>query len=650
MQTVLACKHPIDLDEVLAKLRQANSAASSSKAPLGSTTIAHLVVFDRSTHPVGCVPIAKLITAFPQLPAAGVLLEPIACLPESTSLPEFWEKLQTLSPDETVHWGVTDTDENFLGLVDLEKILPALARGQTLSAKSVVAETHNPASAIATQRLILENRLKDKLLAEISHDLKNPLTAILGLFNILQQSKLEHITDRQQQYLKLIDEKTQQLMTVVQEIMLLSQLQNQQRTLQLEVVELSFLCEQVIASCTQSSRTSVVQLHIDQQIPPLIADLSCLQKILSSLIKQMLALSKKQITLQVEQWGGWIAFTASTQAPTAEPSAIKKRSAVPLDSENNRLDQYLAHQLARLHQGAISVFTNARGSRQVTLLIPPNLASLRAGNTQIAQLSQRLALVVAQDLEIIEALKAALQEQGYRVAIAQSGLAALNLPHQLQPAVVFLEQSFALPSGGDTLALIKDSAPVILLGKASAQHEAQAVLSQPITHQAVADCLDIVQKRVAPPSSPTKAVPNKQPEYDRNLRASTSQKRDKLTILQLETSSTRSPAITSSQHLNQQGCRVISIENLEEAALLLQIWNPQVILYTDTDPAQLQQLNQNSPLIQLPIVVTAPNVAAQARHIPYLDVYEYSASSVSQTSETGSKTLVQVLQTVAGIR
>ncbi|MEO0373856.1 MAG: hybrid sensor histidine kinase/response regulator, partial [Cyanobacteria bacterium P01_A01_bin.17] len=596
---------------------------------MDSTTITHVVVFEHPTYTVGCISIAKLIAAFPQLPAADMLLEPIICLPENTSLPEFWEKLQTLSPDETVHWGVTDADDQvFLGLVDLEKILPALARSRSLSAKSVALETHDPASQIATQRLILENRLKDKLLAEISHDLKNPLTAVLGLFNILQQNQLEDITDRQQQYLKLIDEKTQQLMTVVQEIMLLSQLQNQQRTLQLEVVELSLLCEQVVASCTQFSRTSAVQLRIDQQITPLIGDLSCLQKILSLQIKQMLALSNRQITLQVEQWGGWIAFTTSTQAPAAEPSTIKKPSSAHLDSENSRLDQYLAHQLAHLHQGAISAFTNAKHSRQVTLLIPPNLASLRAGNIQIAQLSQRLALIVAQDLEIIEALQAALQKQGYRVAIAQSGLAALTLPHQLQPAVVFLEQSFALPSGGKLLTLIDDScsAPVILLPEFPAQHGAQAVLNQPITDQAVADCLDIVQKRVAPPWSPAQAVPTKQPEYGLNPGASASQERDKLTILQLETNSTHSPA--STQHLNQQGCRVISTENLEEAALLLQIWNPQVILYTDTDHAQLQQLDQNSPLIQLPIVVTAPNVAAQARHIPYLDVYEYSASSV----------------------
>jgi signal transduction histidine kinase len=656
VQPVLVCKQPIDFEQVIGQLYKeiASGPDSSLQAPLNFGAIAHLVVIDDQSQPIGCLPIAKLLAAsYSLLPDIATLLEPIVWLPASTSLQEFWQKLRAV-PEEILHWGVTDPHCGLLGLVDLPRILLALAHDEAFQA----AEVHralDTARSIQTERLMLENYQKDKLLTEISHDLKNPLTAVLGLFNILQQSGLEHITERQQRYLELIDEKNHQLMAVVQEVQLLSQLQNQQLTLQLDVVEIPFLCEQAIASLTSQAPTSAVQLCIDEPIPALIADLSCLKKILSYLMRQVLALLESQtgnqITLQVEQWGGWIGFTISACFHSGRADATQRQRLLDLSSETHRLDQHLAHQLAHLHRGAI--FADPRENHQVTLLIPPNLATLRADLTQIAKLSERLALIVATDLDVIEALHGALNEQGYRVAIAQSSRTALTLPHQLQPAIIFLHLPFALLSGGDVLALIKESchAPVVTLGEASQQQDTEIFLSLPLTHQSVTNCLEALLQSTSPqpPNNPIKSTPVGQTGNEHNQASPAAS--PSLTILHLETVSKTplSTASTLSQHLNRQGYRVISIENLEAAALLSQIWKPQMILYTGTDPTQLQQLDQNSPLARLTLVVTDPYVATQARQIAHLTVYEYLMPSGLQSLETDTATLDQILQTVADL-
>jgi signal transduction histidine kinase len=666
VQTVLVCEQPIDLDQVIGQLHKETVSGSdpSLQTSLNFEAITHLVIIDGQSHPVGCLPIAKLLAASYSLQVLDIttLLEPIVWLPASTSLREFWQRLRAVSPEETIHWGVTNPHGcGFLGLVDLPRILSALAHDEALQAVEAHKTGSDTTRPIQTERLMLESHQKDKLLTEISHDLKNPLTAILGLFNILQQSGLEHITERQQRYLKLIDEKTHQLMAVVQEVQLLSQLQNQQLTLQIEVVEIPCLCEQAIASLTSCSQTSAVQLRIDEQIPALIADLSCLKKILSYLMRHMLVLSESQITLQVEQWGGWIGFTISAASAHFNSGqvllsdATQKQRSPNLSSENNRVDQHLAHQLAHLHRGAIFVSADSRQNHQVTLLIPPNLAMLRADLTQIAQFSERLALIVAMDLDIIEALHSALNEQGYRAAIAQSSITALTLPHQLQPAIIFLHRPFALPSGGDVLALIKGSchAPVITLGEASQQQDTQTFLSLPLTHQAVANCLEALPKSTPPqpPNIPIKSTPVEQTGNEHNRDSPAARPSPSLTILHLETVSKTplSTASTLSQHLNRKGHRVISIENLEAAALLYQIWKPQVILYTGPDPTQLQKLDQNSPLAKLPLVVTDAYVATQARQITYLTIYEYVVPSSPQSLETDTAALDQILQTVADL-
>lgn len=57
------------------------------------------------------------------------------------------------------------------------------------------------------------NRLKDEFLACISHELKSPLTAVLGLSSLLQEQKLGELNPRQVHYAQLIHQSGRQLMT-----------------------------------------------------------------------------------------------------------------------------------------------------------------------------------------------------------------------------------------------------------------------------------------------------------------------------------------------------------------------------------------------------------------------------------------------------
>ncbi|NJO21227.1 MAG: HAMP domain-containing histidine kinase, partial [Spirulinaceae cyanobacterium RM2_2_10] len=91
--------------------------------------------------------------------------------------------------------------------------------------------------------LIQLNRLKDEFLACISHELKTPLTAVMGLSSLLKDRKLGDLNARQQRYAQLIYQSGRQLMSVVNDILDLTRLETGQLQLNLEPVKLVTVCE-----------------------------------------------------------------------------------------------------------------------------------------------------------------------------------------------------------------------------------------------------------------------------------------------------------------------------------------------------------------------------------------------------------------------
>jgi len=188
-----------------------------------------------------------------------------------------------------------------------------------------ISEQQQLASELAAKNadLIQLNRLKDEFLACISHELKTPITAVMGLSTLLKDQALGQLNERQARYAKLIHQSGRHLMAVVNDILDLTRMETGQLKLTLEPVQIRTVCDRALAQAkAMQPKTSVSEdasdisdrrftLTIEPELDLLIADETRLRQMLVNLLSNAFKFTDDdgEVGLQVSRWEGWIAFT-----------------------------------------------------------------------------------------------------------------------------------------------------------------------------------------------------------------------------------------------------------------------------------------------------------------------------------------------------
>ena len=523
--------------------------------------------------------------------------------------------------------------------------------------------------------LVQLNRLKDEFLACISHELKSPLTAVVGLSSLLKDESLGKLNQRQARYANLIYQSGHHLMTLVNDILDLTRLETGQLELTLEPLNLQSVCERAYQQALQlqSFRDQTKEaweaenkftLEIEPGLDLMVADEMRLRQMLVHLLDNALKFTEAsgEIGLQVSNWEGWIAFnvwdTGVGIPPALQHLIFQKFQQLenPLTRrfEGTGLGLVLTQRLARAHGGDISFTSKVGQGSQFTLLLPPN-PPLEHNHNQVGQQGEsedswqeilfyppattnRLVLVVEAVPRYIEDLTSQLRELGYRVVIARSGTEALEKARCLQPRVILLNPLLPLLSGWDVLVLLKSDAktsqiPILVTStrgekQRAEQNGADGFLCLPVEKADLNSSLECLGEPV-----------------------STQSKR--LTILRL-----REPTINSSLHaldlaLSSQSSalnyRILEAEDVEQADIIARVWHPDVVLLDGEDLSNpleyLQNLSQQPALAALPLVTLDAKTTQAANQLPNLTAFPCLVDSGQESLEA----LLEVIKVASGI-
>lgn len=238
--------------------------------------------------------------------------------------------------------------------------------------------------------------VRDELLSVVSHDLKNPLAAIMGNTQMLERrlARLSAVGPVEAvQFLALverIDRSAKKMHTLVDELLDFGRLQaGQSLTLQLRPSDLVELVRQVIEEQQQSTRYHRIKLHAE--VPALVApvDVQRLERVLSNLLANAIKYSPNggdiDVTVSQEaeeaprnvQAGGWAIISVHDRGLGIAPQEIQH-----IFEWFRRAQQYAgrisgagiglasAHQIVEQHKGTILVESKEGEGSTFTLRLP----------------------------------------------------------------------------------------------------------------------------------------------------------------------------------------------------------------------------------------------------------------------------------------
>ncbi len=107
----------------------------------------------------------------------------------------------------------------------------------------------NPTAAIAdlnTSPMSISGQLRVDLLSHLAQELRTPLTSVMGMASVLNREIYGPLTSKQKEYLNIIHHSGQYLLSLMSEIVELSEFKESHQSLNLASVDIEMLCQQAI--------------------------------------------------------------------------------------------------------------------------------------------------------------------------------------------------------------------------------------------------------------------------------------------------------------------------------------------------------------------------------------------------------------------
>lgn len=160
-------------------------------------------------------------------------------------------------------------------------------------------------------------------IANVSHDLRTPLTSILGYLQLLEGEGLP--LEKRAEYLAVIEGRARTLQTFIAAFYDLSRIEGGELPLEREKVDLSrALSDQLAAAYEQIEAAGLaVEVDIAPGLPPVWADSGAVTRIFSNLLTNALRHGEDTLSVRLYREGGVIlsAFSNRAEGLTAEDAA-----------------------------------------------------------------------------------------------------------------------------------------------------------------------------------------------------------------------------------------------------------------------------------------------------------------------------------------
>ncbi|TAF57724.1 MAG: response regulator [Oscillatoriales cyanobacterium] len=346
---------------------------------------------------------------------------------------------------------IASTDGQIIGVLTLEsrnvkklqaslhqEVLTAACR--TLGAAIERAQTQENLRQV-NEQLEYSSQLKSEFLASMSHELRTPLNSILGFSDLLLRQTSGHLSDRQVNYVELIEKSGQHLLQLINDILDLSKIEAGKVELNLlpvRVHELATDCLKMIQPRADKKRIAL-SLELDYRLTKVLLDERRVRQIVINLLSNAIKFTPERGQVKLS---GRLAYGGEMEGdyrPDRSPvNASTPYFCLEVKDSGIGIPEDRWHLLFRPFQQVDSSLTRRHEGTGLGLALTKRLAELHGGTVSFQSVCDRGSL-----FRVWLPLTEMRQELG--------SFAACALDAKLVPA-----SAIALPLGSKRILVVED--------------------------------------------------------------------------------------------------------------------------------------------------------------------------------------------------
>jgi CheY-like chemotaxis protein/nitrogen-specific signal transduction histidine kinase len=338
----------------------------------------------------------------------------------------------------------------------------------------------------------LANRAKDDFLAMVSHELRSPITVILGWTRMLQMNRVDR--DTLSLAVDSIHGSTARLLKLVEEILDASRLRGGKLALEMEVVDL----REAVRASLQAVHFDTEQkpLHVALAVPdepvPVMADADRLQQIVVNLLTNAVKFTPPhgRIDVELERLDGAARLHVRDTGEGIDAAFLphvferfrQDDGSTTRAHKGLGLGLAIVKQLVEAHDGSVSAASDGKGRGAAFTVVLPLTneryqASAASANEPLPSLEGVRVLLVDDETDTVDVMRSILRSAGATVAAATSVSEALKLAAELAPHVVVSDIAMPNEDGFGFLRRLGPSTPALAITGTSGATDRQTILA-----------------------------------------------------------------------------------------------------------------------------------------------------------------------------
>ncbi len=378
------------------------------------------------------------------------------------------------------------------------------------------------------------DRLKTEFVSLVSHELRTPLSSIKAYAEILLK-KPDRGRDQQVEFLNIINEETDRLTRLINDILNISKIEERKIDLERKSIDVfEMIDKSVSAHRSHAEKKGIhIKMHVQKDVPKIWGDEDTLRQVLANLLNNAVKYTPEGGAIQVSA-------ACSHQDPQSPGEVVVrvKDNGIGIPSEHlervfdrfHRIDRpfvggqtgtglglYFCRYIVERHGGRIWAESDeGKGSTLVfTLPVAGKTKALQEPSYVVQgddllryskEAREKISvLVVDDDARIRNFLKYHMEDGGFKVFEADNGSRALDLATKIKPSVILLDTVMPGIDGYEVLEALNQGEttkhiPVIVLSGAESSKVAMELgaagyLMKPIAREALINAVhDILSK------------------------------------------------------------------------------------------------------------------------------------------------------------